>query len=104
MSVSFKVYRGGTDGRIRPDTTTRALQPNEAFIEITHSGLCGTDEHYLMSGQVLGHEGVGIVRETGDQVTAVHIGDRVGFGFIRHVCGGCDNCANGLFIFPCYHR
>jgi hypothetical protein len=26
------------------DKTTRTLQPNEVYIETTHSGLCGTDE------------------------------------------------------------
>ncbi|OJJ48130.1 hypothetical protein ASPZODRAFT_1521523 [Penicilliopsis zonata CBS 506.65] len=95
MSVSFEVYRGGKDGRIVADTTTRTLQPNEAYIETTHSGLCGTDEHFVTSGQVLGHEGVGIVRQIGSLVSTVKVGDRVGFGYIRQVCGACDNCATG---------
>jgi len=35
---------------------------------VTHSGLCGTDIHYFEYGQVLGHEGVGILMEMGKTV------------------------------------
>lgn len=95
MSVSFEVYRGSDTGQIISDTT-RVLQPNEVYIETTHSGLCGTDEHFLKTGQVLGHEGIGIVRQLGARVTHLSVGDRVGFGYIRQVCGACDNCAKGM--------
>lgn len=97
MSVTFEVFRGSQEGSIVADTTTRTLGPNEVFIETTHSGLCGTDEHFLKSGQVLGHEGVGIVRQLGQNVTNVKAGDCVGFGFTHYVCGTCDKCLNGMF-------
>ena len=42
-------------------TTTRALGPDEVLIKVTHSGLCGTDEHYKHADMVLGHEGAGVV-------------------------------------------
>ncbi|KAG0154692.1 hypothetical protein PDIDSM_260 [Penicillium digitatum] len=95
MEVSFEVYRGSPGGHIVSDTTTRILGHNEIFIEITHSGLCGTDEHFFNSTQVLGHEGIGIVRLLGSNVTSVKVGDRVGFGYVRKVCGTCDNCGTG---------
>ncbi|GAE00020.1 alcohol dehydrogenase [Paecilomyces variotii No. 5] len=95
MSLSFQVYRGSKEGRIVPDQTTRSLGPNEVYIETTHSGLCGSDEHYLRSGQVLGHEGVGVVKEIGSSVTNVKVGDRVGFGYTQEVCGLCDSCLSG---------
>ncbi|KAJ5683544.1 hypothetical protein N7462_006709 [Penicillium macrosclerotiorum] len=95
MSVTFEVFRGSEEGKIVPDKTTRTLQPNEVFIETTHSGLCGTDEHFLHSGQVLGHEGVGIIRQIGRDVTNVKVGDRVGFGYTHFVCGTCDKCLSG---------
>ncbi|KAJ5887827.1 hypothetical protein N7495_007868 [Penicillium taxi] len=95
MSVTFDVFRGSKKGKIVAGTTTRTLQPNEVFIETTHSGLCGTDEHYLKTEMVLGHEGVGVIRQIGPAVTNVKVGDRVGFGYTHYVCGKCEKCLTG---------
>lgn len=50
--------------------------------EVTHSGLCGTDMHYFEYGQVLGHEGVGVVVEIGSRVPhGLHsVGDTLAWG------------------------
>ncbi|KAH8423693.1 NAD(P)-dependent alcohol dehydrogenase [Aspergillus melleus] len=103
MSLSFTVYRGTSDGKIIADVTTRDLGHNEVYIETTHSGICGTDEHFLHAGCVLGHEGIGIVRQLGAGVSSVKVGDRVGFAYIRKVCGVCDNCTSGLDQY-CRHK
>ncbi|KAJ5591447.1 Polyketide synthase enoylreductase [Penicillium hispanicum] len=95
MSITFEVFRGTKEGGIVVDKTTRTLQPREVYIETTHSGLCGTDEHFLESGQVLGHEGIGIVRQLGNDVKNIKVGDRVGFGYTHYVCGTCDKCLSG---------
>ncbi|KAF4637257.1 hypothetical protein G7Y89_g831 [Cudoniella acicularis] len=95
MNFWFNVYRGSEEGHIVVDTTTRTLHNNEVYIETTHSGICGSDEHFLKPGQVLGHEGIGIVRQVGPDVISVKVGDRVGFRYLRKVCGACDNCATG---------
>lgn len=63
------VYRGSKDGSIVKSTVHhKNLQGDQVFLKITHSGLCGTDEHYRSTDQVLGHEGVGIVQEVGPGV------------------------------------
>ncbi|KAH8703640.1 putative alcohol dehydrogenase [Talaromyces proteolyticus] len=93
-SISFDVFRG-VSGKIVADRVTKSLGDNEIFIETTHSGLCGTDLHFLHSNKVLGHEGVGIVRRLGPGVTSVKVGDRVGFGYTRKVCGKCKHCLSG---------
>ncbi|KAJ5623808.1 Polyketide synthase enoylreductase [Penicillium lagena] len=103
MSISFDVFRGSQDGKIVADKTTRFLQPNEAYVEITHSGLCGSDEHFLKSGNALGHEGVGIVRQLGKDVKNLKLGDRVGFGLIHYVCGNCEPCLTGWDQY-CEHK
>ncbi|KAJ5212370.1 uncharacterized protein N7498_004016 [Penicillium cinerascens] len=95
MSITFEVFRGSKDGKIIADKTTRTLEHNEVYIETTHSGLCGTDEHFLKSGQVLGHEGVGVIRQIGRDVTNVKVGERVGFGYTHYVCGTCERCLTG---------
>lgn len=95
MSFSFTVQRGSQSGKVVQDTSTRQLGRNEAYLRITHSGLCGTDEHYLHAGMALGHEGVGIVEAIGPDVTAVKVGDRVGFGWVHKTCGQCEPCLTG---------
>ncbi|KAH8815510.1 chaperonin 10-like protein [Xylogone sp. PMI_703] len=99
MSVTFDVFRGTKERRIVEDKTTRVLKPTEVFVRITHSGLCGTDLHYVESGHVLGHEGIGIVEQVGSNVTSPKVGDRVGTGYVHKVCGICKNCLTGWDIF-----
>ena len=65
----FTVYRGSKDGSIVKSTTHNdSLQGDQVVLKITHSGLCGTDEHYRSTDQVLGHEGAGVVQEVGPNV------------------------------------
>lgn len=78
------------------DTSHRQLGRNDAYVKITHSGLCGTDEHYLCRGIVLGHEGIGLVEAVGPDVTSVKVGDRVGFGWVHKTCGRCEYCLTGM--------
>jgi propanol-preferring alcohol dehydrogenase len=44
---------------------------------------------------VPGHEIVGIVEETGDSVSGLAVGDRVGIPWLGYSCGACDFCRAG---------
>jgi D-arabinose 1-dehydrogenase-like Zn-dependent alcohol dehydrogenase len=59
--VQFKVFKGSKEGKIVQSTTTKEIKDNEVLIMVTHSGLCGTDEHKKTLDMVIGHEGAGIV-------------------------------------------
>jgi threonine dehydrogenase-like Zn-dependent dehydrogenase len=59
--VNFTVFKGSKEGKIVEATTTRNIEDDEVLIKVTHSGLCGTDEHYRHADMVLGHEGAGVV-------------------------------------------
>jgi len=59
--VEFTVFKGSKEGRIVKSTTKKDLKPDEVLIRVTHSGLCGTDDHYKHEDMVLGHEGAGVV-------------------------------------------
>lgn len=83
---SLKYLAGGPDGKIRVKSATRTIGDVEVVVRVTHSGVCGTDAHDRASGCGLGHEGVGIVEEVGEKVTAVKLGQRVGWGWINIVC------------------
>ena len=73
----------------------------EVLVEMKGSGLCHSDEHVLTGDlpwplpMIGGHEGAGIVRETGAGVTGLAAGDRVIFSFLP-VCGRCSACARGM--------
>jgi D-arabinose 1-dehydrogenase-like Zn-dependent alcohol dehydrogenase len=94
MGVEFTVYKGSEKGVVK-SKSSRELGRNDVVVKITHSGVCGTDEHVLHSDMVLGHEGVGIVTEIAPTVTSVKVGDRVGFGYVHYYCGKCEPCRTG---------
>ncbi|QNE21412.1 glutathione-dependent formaldehyde dehydrogenase [Kribbella qitaiheensis] len=77
-------------------------EPTDAIIEVTSTGICGSDLHlyevmapYLEPGDVLGHEPMGVVIETGSAVTNLKAGDRVVIPF-GIACGHCFMCDRGL--------
>jgi len=93
---TFTVFKGQKDGRVRKsDVTKPALTGDQIFLRVTASGLCGTDLHYRKEDIALGHEGVGIVEETGPGVTHLKKGDRVGWGYEHDSCGHCQQCLKG---------
>ena len=67
--TDFTVYKGSKDGSIKKSTIHQdPLEGDQVVVKITHSGLCGTDEHYRSADQVLGHEGAGVVQDLGPDV------------------------------------
>jgi threonine dehydrogenase-like Zn-dependent dehydrogenase len=95
-------WHGRADVRVDtvPDPTIQ--DPTDVIVEITSSGICGSDLHlievmapFMTVGDVMGHEPMGIVREVGPEVTAVAPGDRVVIPF-NISCGTCWMCAQGL--------
>jgi alcohol dehydrogenase len=78
-------------------------EPTDAIIRITTTTICGTDLHILKGdvpsctdGRILGHEGVGVVEETGPGVAAFKKGDRVLVSCITS-CGKCDFCKKAMY-------
>lgn len=72
----------------------------EALVRMAAAGVCHTDLH-VMQGKfaaplpaVLGHEGAGVVAETGPGVTSLRAGDRV-VPLWRLSCGECEYCRRG---------
>ncbi|MGY1729967.1 alcohol dehydrogenase catalytic domain-containing protein [Geodermatophilus sp. SYSU D01045] len=83
-----------------PDPTLQ--EDTDVVVEITSSGICGSDLHlievmapFMSKGDVMGHEPMGVVREVGSAVTAVKPGDRVVVPF-NISCGTCWMCSQGL--------
>ena len=69
---AFTVFKGSKDGTIKESTFRQdPLKSDQVLVKITHSGLCGTDVHYRSVDQGLGHEGAGVVQETGPEVRSL---------------------------------
>ena len=83
-----------------PDPTI--LSQNDCIVKITSTAICGSDLHlyngfnpFMESGDILGHEFMGEVIETGKGVRNLKRGDRVIVPF-PIACGHCANCEKGL--------
>src|ERR671927_1217289 len=95
-------WHGRADVRVDtvPDPTIK--DPTDVVVEVTSSGICGSDLHlievmapFMTVGDVMGHEPMGVVREVGPGVTELKAGDRVVVPF-NISCGTCFMCSQGL--------
>jgi threonine dehydrogenase-like Zn-dependent dehydrogenase len=97
------VWHGKYDVRCDTVDDPAIQEPTDVLIRITSTAICGSDLHlfdgYMMgmeAGDILGHEPMGIVVETGSAVTRLKKGDRVVVPFVI-ACGQCFFCNKGLF-------
>jgi S-(hydroxymethyl)glutathione dehydrogenase / alcohol dehydrogenase len=80
-----------------------APSPGEVLIEMRAAGVCHSDLHPARGDWpmrlpvVLGHEGAGIVREVGADVTRVRAGDHVVLCWAP-ACGICPSCRDGRSV------
>jgi alcohol dehydrogenase len=79
------------------------LASTDAIVRVTKTTICGTDLHILKGdvptakiGQILGHEGVGVVDAIGSGVISFKPGDRVLISCITS-CGRCPACRKLMF-------
>jgi threonine dehydrogenase-like Zn-dependent dehydrogenase len=96
-------WHGHGDVRVDTAPDPELKGPGDVIIKVTAAGICGSDLHLLdgymptmESGDILGHETMGIVVETGSEVKKVKKGDRVVIPFTI-ACGTCFFCKKGLF-------
>jgi len=97
------VFHGVGDIRLDDVPEPVLQEATDAIVRITTSAICGTDLHFvrgtvsgMQPGTILGHEGVGIVEEIGEDVRNLQIGDRVVISSTI-ACGNCAYCRAGYF-------
>lgn len=78
-------------------------QEDDILLRVTATAICGSDLHIfrgkipgMASGDILGHEFMGIVEDVGPKVTSLKKGDRVVVPFTI-ACGQCFFCNKTLF-------
>lgn len=79
------------------------VNPRDAIVRVNLTAICGSDLHLydgyvptMKKGDILGHEFVGEVVETGAHVSSIKRGDRVVVPFPIS-CGDCWYCKEGMF-------
>jgi len=84
------------------DVTMPTIGPEDVLVEIKAAGICGSDVHYKRGDSspstiplTLGHEGAGIVKEVGSNVTNIKVGDNVIVHYVIS-CGYCKPCLQGF--------
>jgi threonine dehydrogenase-like Zn-dependent dehydrogenase len=102
------VFHGIGDIRLDEVREPKIREATDAIVRLTASAICGTDLHMIRGtmpgmkpGTILGHEGVGIVEETGKDVRNLRKGDRVVIPSTI-ACGYCSYCRAGYYA-QCDH-
>jgi threonine dehydrogenase-like Zn-dependent dehydrogenase len=79
------------------------VNDDDILLRVTATAICGSDLHIyrgkipgMEHGDILGHEFMGIVEDTGSKVGSLRRGDRVVVPFTIS-CGGCFFCQRSLF-------
>lgn len=90
-------WHGKHDVRVDTVDDPEILNPRDAIIKVTSTAICGSDLHLydgyiptMQAGDILGHEFMGEVVETGPKST-LKKGQRVVVPFTI-ACGGCYHC------------
>jgi alcohol dehydrogenase len=101
-------FQSAGEVRLEDKPEPQLEAPQDAIVEIAASGICGSDLHIyhgrvkIEPGFTIGHEFVGRVLETGEQVSRVSAGDRV-LGCFHTACGRCFFCLIGAY-HECDHK
>ncbi len=97
------VWHGKANVRVETVPDPTIINPHDAIIKVSMTAICGSDIHLydaliptLEPGDILGHEFMGEVVETGSEVTNLKKGDRVVVPFTI-ACGNCFFCSHDLF-------
>ena len=96
-------WMGKTDVQVQQVPEPKILNERDAIVRISSTAICGSDLHLyngfvptMKSGDILGHEFMGEIVETGSAVKNLKAGDRVVVPFPIS-CGACAQCRRSLF-------
>jgi threonine dehydrogenase-like Zn-dependent dehydrogenase len=97
------VWSGRNTVQVENVPDPKILNDRDAIVKITSTAICGSDLHLydgyvptMKRGDILGHEFMGEIVETGRGVTKLRVGDRVVVPF-PIACGDCWSCKHELY-------
>jgi threonine dehydrogenase-like Zn-dependent dehydrogenase len=96
-------WYGKRDVRVEQVPDPKIMNRRDAIVKITSTAICGSDLHLyngfmptMQKGDIIGHEFMGEIVETGPDVYDRKVGDRVVVSFPIS-CGKCFFCEQELF-------
>jgi threonine dehydrogenase-like Zn-dependent dehydrogenase len=96
-------WYGKEDVRVKKVADPVIVNPHDAIVKVSSTAICGSDLHLydgfiptMKRGDILGHEFMGEVVETGPDVRTLRTGDRVVVPFAI-ACGHCFFCQQQLW-------
>ncbi len=96
-------YHGSKDVRVETVADPVIVESDDIILRVTATAICGSDLHIyrgkipaMETGDILGHEFMGVVEDVGSAVFNVKRGDRVVIPFTIS-CGECFFCNKQLF-------
>jgi threonine dehydrogenase-like Zn-dependent dehydrogenase len=96
-------WYGKKDMRVEQVPDPKILNRRDCIVKITSTAICGSDLHLyngfmptMEKGDILGHEFMGEIVETGPDVKQRKVGDRVVVAFPIS-CGSCFFCQQQMF-------
>jgi len=96
-------WYGKTTMRVEDVPDPQILNQRDAIIKVSSTAICGSDLHLyngvvptMQKGDIMGHEFMGEVVETGREVKNLQVGDRVVVPF-PIACGKCFFCERQMF-------
>jgi threonine dehydrogenase-like Zn-dependent dehydrogenase len=97
------VWSGRNTVQVENVPDPKILNNRDAIVRITSTAICGSDLHLydgyiptMEKGDILGHEFMGEVVETGPGVSNLQVGDRVVVPF-PIACGNCWACQHEMY-------
>jgi threonine dehydrogenase-like Zn-dependent dehydrogenase len=100
------VWRGKEKVAVESVGKPMLAEPCDAIVKVTTTSICGSDLHLYLnalpgmgsmkSGDILGHEAMGIIEEVGSGVSKFKPGDRVVISCVI-ACGKCQYCTDKNF-------
>ncbi len=92
-------WQGKKDVRVETVDDPAIVNPRDVIVKVTSTAICGSDLHLydgmiptMQAGDVLGHEFMGEIVETGRGITGLRKGERVVVPFVI-ACGACYHCS-----------
>ena len=108
-TMKAAVYKENGTITLEDRPVPRLKDPQDAIIKVTLTTICSSDIHIkngavprAVPGTILGHEFVGIVEQTGEEVRRCKPGDRVAVN-VETFCGECYFCKRG-YVNNCTHE
>jgi threonine dehydrogenase-like Zn-dependent dehydrogenase len=97
------VWSGRNTVQVENVPDPKILNDRDAIVKISSTAICGSDLHLydgyiptMKRGDILGHEFMGEIVETGRGVESLKVGDRVVVPF-PIACGNCWSCRHELY-------